>query len=518
MVLPITKLKTLVAWGVFFHLALVSTLSADTRTTDDYIALVVEAEDDESRGERWVLMDAQTGTQENDPDGNHSDGAAGGAYIELLPDIRVTHDDEFGPPTAYWDTPGAGPQAVYPMTFPEAGRYYVHIRGYSTGTEDNGIHVGLNDEWPQSGARMQFCTAGTGWQWSGRQRDSGGVGPCGAKKTIWITVDEPGEHRFMISAREDGFEADRIMLIKDLSDNTRICSPSGEDDISCVSGSLENIDDVVDMAMSATVDSTAIDIDSSISLTLLVENTDGYDTAADVEINLDAGIGTQWEATSLPDGCQVQDEAIVCSLGNVGPTGPEDERSYEFILTPLQAGSLTIPMAISTSSVDDDQTNDESTVMVDVVDIGTLSLLNLQLNDTELTWNNGSETLIVATISNTGLADATDVEVNVSIPGGLTLSTVPSECIGVSELQCTFASVAVDEPLELALGVTPSAEGMYSISYEADAANQNGDSVASTVIFEAGAMKTSSSGAMAGWSMILLSLVFGIRRTRRVSR
>ena len=79
---------------------------AETVVEDDYVYIGVEAEDFISKDDRWVLTDASTGEQEDDPDGNHSDGASGGVYFELLPDIRVTHDDVFGPPTAYWGQAG----------------------------------------------------------------------------------------------------------------------------------------------------------------------------------------------------------------------------------------------------------------------------------------------------------------------------------------------------------------------------------------------------------------------------
>lgn len=519
----VSRFKSLVVWVVLVQVALISSVSADTRITDDYIALVVEAEDDESRGERWVLTNSQTGTQENDPDGNHSDGAAGGAYIELLPDMRVTHDDEFGPPTAYWDTPGTGPQAVYPMTFPEAGRYYVHIRAYSTGTEDNGIHVGLNDNWPQSGARMQFCTAGRGWQWSGRQRDSGGVGPCGAEKTIWVTVEEPGEHRFMISAREDGFEADKIMLIKDLTDNTRICSPSGTDDITCVNGSLENADDVVDMEVTSSISASEIGIDGSVVVSVVVRNDDGYDAATNVALTLDANIGTVWNAAEVSEGCEVSGADIVCAIGYVSPSGPDGQKEFEFTLEPLQAGELAIPISVSTDSVDGTQGNDSADVSVVVDDSDTLAQLSLSWSDQSLTWEAEMETTVAATVANAGPADAQSVVLSVSIPAGLSVTTQPDTCTGVNELECTFPVVALDGNAELSLGITPAAAGMYSISVSADAANLSGEAVNSTIIIEAqeagtaAANNASSGGAASGWSLLLLTSLLAYRRKTRLS-
>lgn len=510
---------------------------ADTRTTDDYIALVVEAEDHSSRDERWVLTEPSTPAQENDPDANHSDQAVGQAYLELLPDIRVTHDDPFGPPTAYWDTPGTGPKASYPMNFPEAGRYYVHLRAYSTGTEDNGIHVGLNNEWPSSGARMQFCTAGGGWSWSGRQRDAGGVGPCGAPKTIWLTVEEPGMNTVMISAREDGFEVDRIMLIKDLSDNTRICKPSGADDISCVNGSLENVDDVVDMAVELETETTTLGIEEEMHVTAIVRNRDGYDTAKQVVLNLDLSLGTKWDAVSVDEACEINGLAISCSLGQVRPSGPENEKLFEFTLQPLRSGTLSIPASIDTSSIDDAPANDEASIDVDVSDENTLSQLTVEWSEPSAAWVVDAETVLQATVTSTGVADAEQARIRISLPGGLVVTSLPDSCTGVQAIECAFESLPIGDDVVLSLGITPSNAGVYSAAVNATADNLDGEDIGATTIItvteeaapapepepsEGGETPggadtgSSDSGSMGLWLFMLLALVL-ISRERSLS-
>ncbi len=487
MVLRISRLLGLIACSALVQIALTSNASADERITDDYIALVFEAEDNDRHDERWVLTNSGTAEQENDPDGNHSDGAAGGAYIELLPDMRVTHEDEFGPPTAFWNVPGTGPKAEYTMNFPEAGRYYVHIRAYSTGTEDNGIHVGINDTWPDSGARMQFCTAGSEWQWSGRQRYSGGGGACGARKTIWITVEEAGEQTFMISAREDGFEADRIMLIKDLSNNTRICSPNGIDDIKCVNGSLENVDEIVDMAVSSTVSQPEIELGSSVLVSIVVRNDDGYDSASDVILRVAEGIGTHWNVVDLPEGCEFVETSISCDLGTVTPSfrGEEGDTEFEFAFEPLQSGELDMPVSIGTSSVDGSEDNDAANQSITVTDYASsLGALSLELADTNLTWQSNTESRVVAIVSNSGPGDATDVVLSIGVPEGLTVSDLPPECTGTTEFQCDFETISVDSQVSLNFGITPAAAGLYSVSVGASASNLNGEAAASTIIVD----------------------------------
>jgi hypothetical protein len=522
MVLGISRLLSLAVWSALLQVVLIAGVSADERVTEDYIALVFEAESDDSRAERWVLMNASTPEQENDPDDNHSDGAVGGAYIELLPDMRVTHEDEFGPPTAIWHEPGDGPEAQYTMNFPEAGRYYVHIRAYSTGTEDNGIHVGINDSWPDSGRRMQFCTAGQGWQWSGRQRNSGGAGACGAKKTIWITVPEAGQNTFKLTPREDGFEADRIMLIKDLSENMRICSPTDSDDITCVDGSLENVDDVVDMAVSSAVSQAEIGLDSSVMVSIIVRNNDGYDSASNVMLSVAEGIGTQWNVTELHEGCEISGTSISCELGTVSPSwaGEEGNIEYEFTLEPLQSGTLEISAFIDTSSVDGVQNNDAAKQSVNVTDDGSsLSALTLQLSDSNLAWQSNIETRVVAVARNSGPGAATDVELSISIPAGLIMSSLPVECIGITEIQCSYEMIASDAQISLDFGITPAATGLYSVGIWADASNLNGDAVTSSIIVTVedattnfAAKGKSGGGALVWWALLLLTFVLYLRQ------
>lgn len=149
-----------------------------------------------------------------DPDEPHHESASGGAYLEGLPDTRVTHDDPIRNGDSFFDNGGEGPLLTYRVVFTTPGRYYVHARAYSTGTEDNGVHVGIDDTWPSSGRRIQWCAGKNRWTWSSAQRDSGGSA-CGEEHTISIDVPTAGEHLVHLSMREDGFELDKVILTMD---------------------------------------------------------------------------------------------------------------------------------------------------------------------------------------------------------------------------------------------------------------------------------------------------------------
>jgi hypothetical protein len=149
------------------------------------------------------------------PDGDppHLEGASGGAYLELLPDTRRTHDDPLVPGENFSNEPGRLAVLHYRVRFANPGRYYVWVRAYSTGTEDNGLHVGLNGTWPASGQRMQWCEGKHSWRWESKQRTE--QEHCGVPHQIYLDIPTAGEHEILFSMREDGFEFDTFILTRD---------------------------------------------------------------------------------------------------------------------------------------------------------------------------------------------------------------------------------------------------------------------------------------------------------------
>lgn len=147
-----------------------------------------------------------------DPDPKHLEGASGGAYVEILPDSRVTHDDKLIAGTNFSNEPGKIGVLNYKIYVHNPGRYYVWVRAYSTGTEDNGLHVGLNGNWIESGRRMQWCEGKNAWTWESKQRTE--EEHCGVPRQIFVDIDNPGYHTISFSMREDGFEFDKWVLSK----------------------------------------------------------------------------------------------------------------------------------------------------------------------------------------------------------------------------------------------------------------------------------------------------------------
>lgn len=142
------------------------------------------------------------------PPGWEREGAQ--SYIALVPDTRVTHDDALVRGENFSGEPGRMAILSYDVEFPTAGRWHLWLRANSRGTEDNGVHAGLNGEWPESGARVQFCEGRNQWFWESAQRTV--EDHCGVRGGLWLDVPTAGTHRVEFSMREDGFVFDAFYL------------------------------------------------------------------------------------------------------------------------------------------------------------------------------------------------------------------------------------------------------------------------------------------------------------------
>lgn len=186
---------------------------------------VIEAEDFSHQAKdsirRWFRFNEHSQAHGfADADDNHAKGASEGTYIELLPDTRTTHSETLVKSVNFSEIPGESSILSYPIYFNKPGRYYVWARAFSTGTEDNGLHIGINGTWPESGKRLQFCTGKYQWTWSSAQRTD--EQHCGVPSAIYFDVDSIGVHNFQISMREDGTELDKFIFTQD-----RTYNPSG---------------------------------------------------------------------------------------------------------------------------------------------------------------------------------------------------------------------------------------------------------------------------------------------------
>ena len=161
----------------------------------------------------YVTSTSSTPDVSPDKDPPHLEDASGGAYLEILPDTRVTHADKLTTGLNFSNEAGKMCIAHYKINVTTPGRYYVWVRAFSIGTEDNGLHVGIDGTWPESGQRLQWAKGKGTWRWDSMQRTE--KVHTGVPHQIYLDIKEAGEHEIQFSMREDGFEFDRWLMTTD---------------------------------------------------------------------------------------------------------------------------------------------------------------------------------------------------------------------------------------------------------------------------------------------------------------
>jgi hypothetical protein len=179
--------------------------------------VVVEAEHYNSQAltkiRKWYTIDANSPQRHGNTTGSHFRSASAAAYLEILPDTRTNHDEKLIHGENFSNEPGKLGVLHYYVIIDNPGKYFVWVRAYSTGTEDNGLHVGIDDQWVESGQRMQWCEDKNRWTWASKQRTE--QEHCGVERLIYLQIEKPGLHKISFSMREDGFEFDKWILSKD---------------------------------------------------------------------------------------------------------------------------------------------------------------------------------------------------------------------------------------------------------------------------------------------------------------
>jgi len=165
----------------------------------------------ELTGKRAWYLTSKNSTPDITPDGDPSfvAGASGGAYLEILPDTRRSHGDKLITGENFMNEPGKMAVLSYKVHFNTPGKYWIWARAYSTTTEDNGLHFGIDGTWPDSAQRWQTVVKRR-WHWESKQRTQ--KVHTGVRGILTLDVDKPGEHIIHVSMREDGIELDKILL------------------------------------------------------------------------------------------------------------------------------------------------------------------------------------------------------------------------------------------------------------------------------------------------------------------
>ncbi len=223
----------------------------------------------------WHIISSKSAADiKPDPDPVHVAGASAGACLEILPDTRANHDQKLIQGENFTDKAGLIAVLSYKVFIHTPGRYYVWIRSFSSGTEDNGVHVGLDGNWPASGQRWQTVQKQK-WAWECRQRTP--EVHSGVPMQLFLDIEKAGEHEIMFSMREDGFEMDKFVLASNKSFKPEGMGPA----VNVKSGKLpEAFPEVAATAPIAqqSITQEVLTQDNSLNLTAadFMENANGY--------------------------------------------------------------------------------------------------------------------------------------------------------------------------------------------------------------------------------------------------
>ena len=162
---------------------------------------------------KWYLVGSNSAGPSSTEEDFISQSASAHQYIQIKPDTRQNHNEKLIKGENFSNVPGKLAVVHYPVEFENPGRYFVWVRAFSNGSEDNGLHVGINGEWPETGQRMQWCEGKNQWTWGSKQRTASEH--CGVERQIYLDVLNPGRHTISFSMREDGFKFDAWVMTQE---------------------------------------------------------------------------------------------------------------------------------------------------------------------------------------------------------------------------------------------------------------------------------------------------------------
>lgn len=181
-------------------------------TNENNSSVTIEAEDfqtqDKNETRSWIIKEYSNITD------SIAATASGRSYIQCLPDTRILPTDKLVHGENFSNKAGEMAVISYKVRIRKPGRYYVWVSCFSTGADDNGIHVGIDGTWPESGMRMQWCEGKGKWTWASKQRTE--ANHCGEPYKIFLDIEKAGLHTIKFSMREDGFRMDRFLLTDDM--------------------------------------------------------------------------------------------------------------------------------------------------------------------------------------------------------------------------------------------------------------------------------------------------------------
>lgn len=504
---------------------LLAALTSSNLLADDYIAIRVDAENFTAKSDSWYLTSPDSIPDiQPDPDGEHTTGASNSAYMELLPDTRVTSLDQLISGTNYWGGPGGGPFLEYYVDVPEPGTYTVWVKMYATGTEDNGIHVGINDTKPLSGHKIQLCGGKNRWSWTSNQRTNDNH--CGVTQTITIDVPNAGPNTVTFYAREDGFEIDQFILLKETNPTIEDCYPLLSDKIRCANvQSGATIDDTV-LPLSITIDGNtettdpntpatepptpehepqvladlsltmgenlSVESGESFSVIVTVENTD-VNTASNTEVMLDVPNTLNFMSGN---NCFDNNNTVTCDFGII-PAGDTDSKILSFISNAV--GSHRVDGKVSSDITDPVSDNNEDSLQITVIEAATAFDAEVLASISSNIFSAQDSATIKLVINSIGTDAYPESQLVIKYGDGLTIDIPELLCTETAlELLCTLDEISQGGSSTVTATVSSQTEGDYSIETLVQSSNEedNSNNTAVTAVTVINAPTSASSNGI----------------------
>ena len=455
-----------------------SNLSIGAATGSTHVAIRVEAENFTGRTDQWYITTPDNiPTVTPDPDPPHFSTASSNGYMELLPDTRVTHDDTLTHGVNYWGDRVDGPSLKYMVQIPEPGRYYVYVKAYSTGLEDNGIHVGFDNQKPSTGKRIQLCSGKNKWTWSSAQRVPDNH--CGVDKTIYLDIPNAGNHEIEFYAREDGFELDQFILLKDPDDGSQNCAVH-EDRIRCKNAQTGSVIGTYDVPITQTndgnitevpfVEPVTVDLDVDISVDtknvrvgdeqnyiVKVNNKDNSDSATSVEVKIILPDAVDFISSN---NCTANGRNLSCLYQEI-PS--QDEVTASFAARTNTTGTHRIDSTVTADQNDTNMGNNADAVDIEASPAippydASLSIIP----GTNIVGIDGSVTHLFL-VSNVGLEPITNAQLQISsntLSANIDLDT----CNSTTESTCTLDTVEPGRSISVPITVSGTVPGLDALT------------------------------------------------------
>jgi len=266
-------------------------------------------------------------------------------------------------------------------------------------------------------------------------------------------------------------------MIKDRSNNTRVCEPVGATQIACEDGSIESADGMIDMRIQLESDVPEVALGDSVFLTAKIENLDPFDHATNVVATIDIGSGLAYAGG--PDDCSHANSVVTCIRADIEPTPPLESEDFILQANAVETGILNLNASVSADEIENFPFNDTTSLTLNgVAELPDVDLM-VTMTSTVVTADVGDTAQISVTVTNSDGDTANGVQLTYSMPEGFNFIGVPSQCVETHIVVCNFGllTAGISQTSIFDVAFTEAGTQVHSVSVtsnnEADTANNN---------------------------------------------